>query len=133
MFDKSEPLYRQSLDNAKMQFGADDPQTAGSLAQLGLNLLKQKKYTDAEPVLRECLTIREKKEPDSWTTFNAKSMLGGALLGLKKYAEAEPLLLQGYEGMKEREAKTPVAHAPGSPAKNSSGSSKTRGVTPPAH
>jgi hypothetical protein len=32
-------------------------------------------------------------------------MLGGALLGQKKYAEAEPLLLQGYEGMKQREAR----------------------------
>jgi eukaryotic-like serine/threonine-protein kinase len=30
-------------------------------------------------------------------------MLGGALLGLTRSAEAEPLLLQGYEGMKQRE------------------------------
>ncbi len=30
-------------------------------------------------------------------------MLGSALLGQKKYADAEPLLLNGYEGMKERE------------------------------
>ncbi len=29
------------------------------------------------------------------------------LLGQKKYAEAEPLLVQGYEGMKAREAKIP--------------------------
>ena len=36
-------------------------------------------------------------------------MLGGALLGQKKYAEAEPLLLQGYEGMKQREAQIPQA------------------------
>jgi eukaryotic-like serine/threonine-protein kinase len=34
-------------------------------------------------------------------------MVGGALLGQKKYAEAE-LLLQGYEGMKQREATIPV-------------------------
>ena len=31
------------------------------------------------------------------------NLLGGTLLGQKKYAEAEPLLLQGYEGMKQRE------------------------------
>ena len=30
------------------------------------------------------------------------------MLGQKKYAEAEPLLLQGYEGMKQREAKIPA-------------------------
>ena len=34
-------------------------------------------------------------------------MLGGALLGQKKYAEAEPLLLNGYEGMKQREKQIP--------------------------
>jgi len=34
-------------------------------------------------------------------------MLGEALLLQKKYTEAEPLLLQGYEGMKLREAMIP--------------------------
>ena len=41
-------------------------------------------------------------------TFNTRSQLGGALLGQKKYTDAEPLLLQGYEGMKQREAKIPA-------------------------
>jgi hypothetical protein len=62
-----------------------------------------KKWSEAEPILRECLAIREKAQPDHWSTFNAQSMLGGALLGQKKYAEAEPLLVKGYEGMKARE------------------------------
>ena len=66
--------------------------------------LQQEKYTEAEPSLRECLAIREKKQPDSWSTFNAQSLLGGALLGQKKCAEAEPLLQAGFEGMKQREA-----------------------------
>jgi len=34
-------------------------------------------------------------------------MLGAALLGQKKYAEAEPLLIDGYEGMKQREQTIP--------------------------
>ena len=55
-----------------------------------------------------CLGIREKKEPDAWTTCNTKSLLGGALLGQQKYADAEPLLLQAYEGMKERADKLPL-------------------------
>jgi eukaryotic-like serine/threonine-protein kinase len=58
--------------------------------------------------LRECLAIREKTQPDVWSTFNTKSMLGEALLGQKKYADAEPLLLAGYEGIKKREAKIPA-------------------------
>lgn len=52
-------------------------------------------------MLRQCLTIREKKWPDDWTTFHTKSLLGMSLLEQKKYADAEPLLLAGYEGMKK--------------------------------
>src|SRR5262249_30644539 len=62
---------------------------------------------DAEPVLRECLTLREKAWPDAWTTFNTRSLLGESLLGQKKYADAEPLLVKGYEGMKQREKTIP--------------------------
>jgi eukaryotic-like serine/threonine-protein kinase len=78
------------------------------LVELGLTLLQVRQPTEAEPLLRECLAIRESKAPDEWRTFNAKSLLGGALLGQQKYAEAEPLLLQGYEGMKQRETKIPA-------------------------
>ena len=91
----------------KERSGADSLPYAGELAPLGLNLLQQKKWTDAEPVLRECLALREKKQPDLWSTFNTQSMLGGALLGQKKYADAEPLLVKGYEGMKQREKTIP--------------------------
>lgn len=38
----------------------------------------------------------------------AQALLGGALLAQQKWAEAEPHLLQGYQGMKEREAAVPA-------------------------
>jgi serine/threonine protein kinase len=104
---KAEPLHRDLLQQARQQLGADHPHTAGIMAELGLNLLAQKKHAEAEPVLRACLGVREKKLPDDWRTFNTKSILGGALLGQKKYTEAEPLLLQGFEGMKQREKLIP--------------------------
>ena len=72
-----------------------------------LMLLQVKAYADAEPLLRECLAIREKTQPDLWNTFTARSMLGGALLGQKKYEDAEPLLIAGYDGMKRREPTIP--------------------------
>jgi serine/threonine protein kinase/tetratricopeptide (TPR) repeat protein len=106
-FAKSEPLYRAALDQTRKRFGADDVRTAAQMAVLGTNLLHQHKYTDAEPLLRDCLKMREAKRPNEWITFNTQSLLGGALLGQKKYADAEPLLLQGYQGMKQREAKIP--------------------------
>ena len=70
--------------------------------------LDQGRFAQAEPLARECLAIREKKIPDEWRTFNARSMLGGSLLGQKKYTEAEPVLVSGYEGMKQRQDKIPA-------------------------
>ncbi len=93
---------QQQLPEARKALPKDSPQLAGLLAQIGLGLLEQKKWTEAESFLRECLAIREKTQPDVWSTFNTKSTLGGALLGQKKYADAEPLLLTGYEEMKQR-------------------------------
>jgi tetratricopeptide (TPR) repeat protein len=107
-FAKAEPLHRSFLAQAQKQFGASDLRTSPFQAQLGLNLLHQKKYAEAEALLRDCLKVREQKQPDAWTTFNTQSMLGGCLLGQKKYAEAEPLLVQGYEGMKQRAAQIPM-------------------------
>jgi eukaryotic-like serine/threonine-protein kinase len=76
-------------------------------ANCSLPLLAVEAWDEAEALLRECLAIREKTEPDAWRTFNTRSLLGGALLGHKKLGEAEPFLLDGYRGMKEREASIP--------------------------
>ncbi len=100
-------LFRGQLAEARKSLPKDSPELAAVLAQFGQSLLQQKKWIEAEPQLRECLAIREKKEPDDWRTFNAKSLLGGALLGQKRYAEAEPLLREGYEAMKQREKTDP--------------------------
>src|SRR5262249_23099817 len=54
------------------------------------------------------LEIRQKLQPNVWTTFSTQSQLGGALLGQKKYAEAESLLLAAYAGLKQREQTIPV-------------------------
>jgi serine/threonine-protein kinase len=85
----------------------------GELAARGSYLLTQGKLPEAEKLLRDCLTLREKQIPDDWRRFNSMSMLGGALLEQKKFSEAEPYLLGGYQGMQEREAKIP----PGSKAR----------------
>src|SRR5262249_57198949 len=106
---KALPLLHASLAEQKRQLGDTNPRLAGVQATLALALLNAGEPAAAEPILRECLTIRFKEMPDHWLTFNTRSMLGGALLAQKKYKEAEPLLLQGYEGLKERHALLPVA------------------------
>jgi serine/threonine protein kinase len=83
------------------------PAYASALAARGAVLLSEKKPSEAELKLRAALSIRQKIQPDDWTTFEAKSLLGEALLEQKKYIDAEPLLLSGYQGLKEREAKIP--------------------------
>jgi hypothetical protein len=105
---RAESYRREQVEEALRASGAESAAHAGALASLASNLIAQRKYTDAEPLIREALKIRERSSPDSWQTSNARALLGGALLGQKKYTEAEPLLTQGYEGMKKQEAQLPA-------------------------
>jgi tetratricopeptide (TPR) repeat protein len=106
-FDRSERLYRWFVAQARKKGGPDRPQVAYLLNRLGLNLLRQRKGAEAEPVLRESLAFYEEKAPADWKVFETKALLGGALLVQKKNAEAEPLLRAGYQGMQERVAQIP--------------------------
>jgi eukaryotic-like serine/threonine-protein kinase len=106
--DEAAALVAEVIRTARQQIPAGSPALARVLAAGGLQLLQAKAFAAAEPILRECLAIREKTQVDDWATFNTKSLLGGALLGQKKFAEAEPLLVQGYEGMKQREKTIPA-------------------------
>jgi tetratricopeptide (TPR) repeat protein len=101
--DGAEAVTREAVATYRRAGETASGEYSGALSNLGLLLLRQGKYADAEPVLRECLTIREKKTADSWTRFNTTSQLGECLLGRGRYAEAEPLLRAGYEGIKARE------------------------------
>ena len=101
------PLFEETLKLRKAKLGPDHPDTANTMASLGSLLIDKRRFTEAEELLRECLTISEERKPDDWTTFNTRRLLGLALLGQKKSADAEPLLLKGYEGMKEREKSIP--------------------------
>jgi tetratricopeptide (TPR) repeat protein len=100
-------LVQETVAEVRTTLPEDSPELAGQLAWLGLVLIQVNAWAEAEPLVRETLTIRQAKEPDDWRTFNTKSMLGGVLLGQARLAEAEPLLLEGYRGMKQREATIP--------------------------
>jgi serine/threonine protein kinase/tetratricopeptide (TPR) repeat protein len=103
----AETLAMEIAEFRRKRDGAESSAYSSTLAKVGMCRLQQSRAAEAEPVLRQCLAIREKTQPDAWTTFNTQSMLGGALLGQKKFTEAEPLLLKGYEGMKARERAIP--------------------------
>jgi hypothetical protein len=81
---------------------------AAMLARFGLTLLKYELFSDAEPILRESLQIRERDLPDHWVRYNTMSMLGAAIFGSGgDPVEAEQLLLDGYLGMRERRDSIP--------------------------
>jgi tetratricopeptide (TPR) repeat protein len=104
-WEEASDVLRQRID--LLSNNSQPLMRARDLALLGMYQSHQRKFVDAESNYRECLAIREKIQPDAWTTFNIKSMIGAALLGQKKYVEAEPLLLAGYTGMKDREKTIP--------------------------
>jgi eukaryotic-like serine/threonine-protein kinase len=104
---KAKDLIQVQMAVARQSLSAESPHLAAQLAHFGMTLLDLKSWDEAESLLREALTIRNKTEPEAWPTFYVQSMLGGALLGQKKFAEAEPLLLAGFEGLKKKEASIP--------------------------
>jgi eukaryotic-like serine/threonine-protein kinase len=104
-------LSEEALELGKAKLGPDHPTTREARAVrdgiLGRMRLQQKQYAEAEPLLRQGLSIRE-KVPNHWSQFHSESLLGESLLGQKKFDEAEPFLIKGYEGMKACEAKIPA-------------------------
>ncbi|MEZ5963812.1 MAG: tetratricopeptide repeat protein [Planctomycetota bacterium] len=104
-------LRRELMEEHRAMLREDSTELAVQLAGFGANLIRLKAAAEAEAALRKCLAIRVKAEPDVWTTFQTRSLLGDACLGQGKLAEAEPLLLDGYRGMKEREADIPAGDA----------------------
>jgi tetratricopeptide (TPR) repeat protein len=104
--EKAEPLLIEA-EKAGAGLGDQGYYVADTASAIVRLRLMQRKPSEAEPAARRALAIRMVCGPDHWTRFDALSLLGGALAGQKRYAEAEPLLIQGYEGLKAREARTP--------------------------
>ena len=112
--DKAVEVWRAHVDERRAATPADDSRLAYSLSAYGRALLKNDQAKDAEPVLRECLSIREKApKKNDQRIAEARRVLGECLAGqgadpslalgarIEKLREAEPLLLEGYEGMKD--------------------------------
>jgi len=106
-YAKSEPYARELLAKSRTSYGRESRHPVSWMFGLGLVLLKQQKWSEAEPILREALEVLQKTVPDAWATFAGRSALGDSLLGMGQYAGAEPLIVSGYEGLKARAATIP--------------------------
>ena len=100
----------EQLSLARDRFPNHGRELANALAQCGSRMLKLKAWAKAEPILRECLAMREQIAPDSWRRFSACSMLGEALANRQTYGEAEQLLLQGHEGIRREFDRIPFKY-----------------------
>jgi len=103
-------IYEETLELMKQKLGSEHVETLNTMNNLAAAYLTSKKWTKADQTARDCLAVREKNDPQHWRRFYTMSQLGAALAGQKKYAEAEPLLIQGYLGLKAREANIPARY-----------------------
>jgi tetratricopeptide (TPR) repeat protein len=72
--------------------------TADSLLVSAQRLIKERRYAEAEPLLRKALAIRRKSLPEDHRLIaEAMSVLGAALTGQGLHAQAEPLILEAYK------------------------------------
>jgi tetratricopeptide (TPR) repeat protein/predicted Ser/Thr protein kinase len=69
-FEAAEGWRRKWVAFLKGRTGGASPDLTRELGALGENLIRQRKWGDAEGFLRECSAAREKKEPGAWTTFD---------------------------------------------------------------
>ncbi len=98
---EAEASFRQALAIRRKRSSSQDVEVA--LSALASTLRRQQRFSEAEPLYRECLSLREKSCPNAWYTHYTRLLLGATLMGKRKFDEAEPLLISGYEGMRERE------------------------------
>jgi non-specific serine/threonine protein kinase/serine/threonine-protein kinase len=105
---RAEQTLRSALQGLRA-VGKDGEADAANAAELlGVTLVEQRKYSQAEPVLRQALTYREEGDKEGWQRYRAQAFLGAALSGLKKYPEAEKFLLSGQQGLEQRVSRMPA-------------------------
>jgi serine/threonine protein kinase/tetratricopeptide (TPR) repeat protein len=110
--------YIATIENVVAHFrqvyAADGPKLADFLAQTAIKIWESKYLPDAERLLRECLELRIKNQPNEWPRFQTESLLGRVLLSRLATAsppdvsdlrrQSESLLVSGYEGLLAWEA-----------------------------
>ncbi len=98
--DKGIPLFLEFIEIDRAA-GASELDISNSLAQLGAMLIAEQRHSEAEPVVSECLEIRERvMEEDDWHIANSRSQLGACALAGGRYEEAEGLLVSAHEAFR---------------------------------
>jgi tetratricopeptide (TPR) repeat protein len=70
-FEQLDALLPRHVAHVLALLPSNDPDFAGEVARLALDLLHREKFLEAEPLARESFAIREKKAPDDWRRGHA--------------------------------------------------------------
>jgi len=102
----------QSLADELFEVEADMPvipdlEWANTLVKLAIVQMEHQNFLATETDLRACLAIRSARDPNSWRVSNTLSLLGSSLAAQKRFEEAEQFLIDGYNGLRQREAQIP--------------------------
>lgn len=68
-----------------------------ALNHLASMLMAQKRFAEAEPVIREAVQIRENLATGVWTTADSQGRLGECLMELGQLEQAKPLVTESYQ------------------------------------
>jgi tetratricopeptide (TPR) repeat protein len=96
---RAEGLFRELADRQRPAGSETRGPYNNALHFLAQVLIKQRKFAEAEPFLREAIDGLTPTQKNVWFAPRLKSLLGMSLLGQDRYADAEPYLLEGYEGL----------------------------------
>jgi serine/threonine protein kinase len=98
----AENWWRKWLTFTEANHGLESEMFANRQAAFILWLMQRQKWETAEAVLRDSLSIQERKSA-IWRNYNTRAVLGAVLQFQGKYEQATSYLLEGYNGMKLRE------------------------------
>ncbi len=88
------------LESIRGAYAPDHPDAVSLRIVYARALIELGRAAEAEPILRECVEIRERTPTaNSIHVFVVRSLLGHALAALGRDAEAEPLLVRAFEGI----------------------------------
>jgi eukaryotic-like serine/threonine-protein kinase len=87
----AEQVLRRAYDQQIRLYGPDNPATAYVRGYLAFSLMSQRRFADAEPLLRETMEMGRKHDAVGNSTFNDTMNLGFALRELKRFEDAEAL------------------------------------------
>ena len=105
--EKSLSLLAEILKVRTSQPGTAQPETIKAMFALATGYLDGGRPADAEPLLRQLISLLKEHHPADWQRFHAESLLGAALTTQNKFPEAGQFLLSGYSGLVASSAKIP--------------------------